>query len=235
MLVDDSAAARAMIRKSLKTLHHDLHLTILEAEGGREMEQLLGDFHVDCLLLDHDMPERNGLMLLKETLRLSPNMAIIMITGAGNEQLAVKALKAGAMDYLVKDNVNPASLRRAILNALERRAMQLEISRQHSELLDAERQRVMIESLGAACHHLGQPLTVASMWLEMVDKKLIEEEDKEMMSKTQSALSEMREILRRMERINAYRTVPYCPEQQHTVKRILDLSDNEDEKPFNIE
>ncbi len=58
---------------------------------------------VDVVLSDYHLPGMSGLELLDELKRTMPHLPFVMITGVGNEKLAVAALKAGAADYLIKE------------------------------------------------------------------------------------------------------------------------------------
>ena len=148
-----------------------------------------------------------------------------MMTGNGDEETAVTAMKRGAMDYLVKGNIKPVALQRAIGNAVEKRRLHNAVEHQRRELLDAERQRVMFESIGAACHHLGQPATVLSAYLQLMQ---LQEKDPELLEMVNSSLESVRaitDVLDRLRNVNAYRTEPYlsaseiCPERSE--ERIL--------------
>lgn len=84
------------------------------------------------------------------------------------------------------------------------------IEKQSGEIVAAERQRVMLESLGAACHHIGQPMTVLSLYLtRMRDTHAAEEEGKELKA-CLDAVESISVILRKLMRVSEYRTVPYA-------------------------
>jgi len=93
---------------------------------------------------------------------------------------------------------------------LERSRRMLEtIEKQSAEIVAAERQRVMLESLGAACHHIGQPMTVLSLYLtRMRDLHVAGEEDREMVA-CLDAVESISGILKKLMRVSEYRTVPY--------------------------
>ena len=73
------------------------------ASNGTELLALLRWCPADCLLLDIDMPGRNGLQLLPEILGARPELAIIMVTMMCDRALAVAALAAGARGYIPKE------------------------------------------------------------------------------------------------------------------------------------
>jgi len=137
-----------------------------------------------------------------------------MMTGNGDEETAVTAMKRGAMDYLVKGHIKPAALERAISNAVEKRRLRNAVEHQRRELLEAERQRVMFESIGAACHHLGQPATVLSAYLQLMKDQ---EKDPKLLRMVDASLESVQaisDVLMRLRNVNAYRTEPYLPSSE---------------------
>jgi CheY-like chemotaxis protein len=93
-------------------------VTLVEAEtAGDALRRLPEGF--DCVLLDHHLPDANGLELLAD-LRQDPRApAVILLTGRGDEALAVEAMKRGAQDYLVKGAITAPVLARSVQHAIE--------------------------------------------------------------------------------------------------------------------
>jgi putative two-component system response regulator len=83
------------------------------------------------------------------------------------------------------------------------------LERQTEALLVAERQRVAIEGLGAACHHLGQPATRLSMSLYMIRSANTSPQITPLLDQCQQAADAMSEILQKLQHIATYRTEPY--------------------------
>jgi phosphoserine phosphatase RsbU/P len=74
----------------------------------------------DICLLDFQLGPRNGLELLKEMLKKGCKIPIIMLTGQGDHEIDMEAMKSGAADYLVKGQIDSGLLERAIRYAIER-------------------------------------------------------------------------------------------------------------------
>ncbi|QBG47380.1 response regulator [Verrucomicrobia bacterium S94] len=225
LIVDDDPVFRSAQKRNIRRMYlrENLRVETLEASNGREALEMIRSQSPGCVLLDHNMPGGSGLSCLKEMLDHDPGLAVIMLTGQGSEQLAVEAMKNGAMDYLVKGSISPEELRRAILNAVEKVELRRTIERQREELLDAERQRVMIESLGAACHHIGQPATVINAYLQMMEQRENDSETKEMIAACMEASEAMAEILRKLQLVSKYRETPYLPGSEHLGDAIIAL------------
>lgn len=105
------------------------------ASDGREALDLLQSSEVDVLIADLRMPRMNGIELLKATKTIKPDIEVILLTGYGNVEDAVEAIKAGAYDFISKPP-RKALIERAITRAMERRMLTLE-NQQLREQLDA--------------------------------------------------------------------------------------------------
>lgn len=163
MIVDDdehfrNAYVRAINLIRVSTVDASLH-AISAATPSQAME-ILEENHVDCCILDYRMPEENGLALQREILTKHPDMAIIFVTGSGNEQVAAEAIKQGAMDYIVKGTISIEQIESAIVHSVSRVRLARALEMQRKQLLESEGQRAMITGLGAACHKIAPPLTL---------------------------------------------------------------------------
>ena len=57
---------------------------------------------VDLVLTDYRMPQKNGLGVLREVKGINPEIAVVIMTAYGNVEMAVRAMKEGAFDYITK-------------------------------------------------------------------------------------------------------------------------------------
>jgi len=100
------------------------------------------------------------------------------------------------------------------------------IENQMQILLENERQRVVIESLGAACHHLGQPATVLNTSLQLMEKQELSPELRELVVQCKLSAHDITDILYKLQRISEYKTESYLkPEMPHPPEkdRILKI------------
>ena len=110
-------------------------MTVRRAETLAESERTIGA-GVDCVLLDLGLPDTDGLDGVRRLRGLAPAVAVVVLTGRSDARLGIDAVAAGAHDYLVKGEVEPEVLARAIRYAIERRRAE----RSEQELLEARLQ-----------------------------------------------------------------------------------------------
>jgi DNA-binding NtrC family response regulator len=92
------------------------------AEDGEQGLTMLRENHIDLIVTDLKMPKVDGMTLLREALRESPDLPIVMITAHGTVDTAVEALKLGAFDYLTKP-FDKDEVRQVVAKALKTRAL----------------------------------------------------------------------------------------------------------------
>jgi sigma-B regulation protein RsbU (phosphoserine phosphatase) len=110
-----------------KTGHPDGFTIEWEPAADKALDRVRrGD--VDLVLLDYQMPVITGLDLLPQIRQVDLALPVIMLTGQGNESVAVQAIKRGAHDYLRKDQLDPAALLATILTALDRHRLERELA-----------------------------------------------------------------------------------------------------------
>ena len=214
MVVDDDEKYRRSVERLLSLIRladRDTQFKVLAAESGAVAMSMLSHHSVDCVLLDYKMPGGDGATWLKRMLKEQSDLAIIMVTGAGSESLAAQTMREGAMDYIVKGSMDVANLERAILNALAKVEMRRTIEAQRRELVEAEKHRAMVVSLGAACHHMGQPATVISTYLDMMKRRETDPDMVAMIDECAQAADSLSEVLQRLRSVSHFRTEPYLP------------------------
>ncbi len=98
LIVEDEQVLAKNMRLFLQNAGFDVHV----ANTGQQAMEELETFKPDVILLDYRLPDTNGVDLLGQIRNLDSSIRVIMITGEGNVQIAVQAMKAGAYDYLAK-------------------------------------------------------------------------------------------------------------------------------------
>ncbi|MEC4684877.1 MAG: sigma-54 dependent transcriptional regulator, partial [Nitrospirota bacterium] len=122
LIVDDEAG----IRESLREIFEDEGYEVFTAEAGEEALQMIDSIPVDLVFLDIWLPDRDGMEVLEDIKTRRESLPVVMISGHGTVEIAVKATKIGAYDFLEK----PLSLERVLITAqraLERGTIEREI------------------------------------------------------------------------------------------------------------
>jgi DNA-binding NarL/FixJ family response regulator len=100
LIVDDHAVVRRGLRQILAD---ERDIEVLETADPREVMPMLKTSPVDLLILDLDLPEKNGLDLLKDVKRMYRRLPVLILSVYPEEQFAVRVLKAGASGFISKD------------------------------------------------------------------------------------------------------------------------------------
>ncbi|NJN22083.1 MAG: response regulator [Leptolyngbya sp. RL_3_1] len=131
LIVDDSPADRTIYKRYLGKDPQQRY-DCSEASCAEQGLALCQRQQFDVILLDFQLPDRSGLDVLQVVQAQYPHTAVIMLTGHGDEQVAVQAMKGGAEDYLVKDGLNPEGLQRTVRNVVHQAQLRQQL-RNHQE------------------------------------------------------------------------------------------------------
>ena len=127
LVADNSSPAIENIRSSLGR-HDDISISIATAKSGTDTLEKATDNKFDLLLMNQNMPGKDGIGILQEIIKKKLGVPVIMIVAEGEERLGVKAMDQGAYDYLTRDEVKTVALNRAIRRAMQRRKLENDIS-----------------------------------------------------------------------------------------------------------
>jgi signal transduction histidine kinase len=137
LIVDDCGADRKIYRRYLAKDPHQSY-AISEATSAEAGLLSYRQAPSDVVLLDFRLPDMNGLEFLDHlTQDRAVPLPVIMLTGQGDEAIAVQAIKRGAQDYLIKGNLNSDSLQLAVRSVLRQSTLHLRLNQ------TIERQRLI--------------------------------------------------------------------------------------------
>lgn len=114
LIVEDEQVTR----NTLKSIFEAEGYAVFEASDGEEMHQVLSDNSINLVIMDINLPGKNGLLLARE-LREQANIALMFLTGRDNEVDKILGLEIGADDYITKP-FNPRELTIRARNLLSR-------------------------------------------------------------------------------------------------------------------
>lgn len=99
LIVDDAMFMRQVIRKNLEEIGYK---NIVEAKDGEEGVRVYEELHPDLVILDITMPVMSGIEALEKMKQVDKGAKVIMCSAVGQDLMIVKALEAGASDFIVK-------------------------------------------------------------------------------------------------------------------------------------
>jgi diguanylate cyclase (GGDEF)-like protein/PAS domain S-box-containing protein len=123
LIVDDSPADAELEVRELKRAGLRVAHRLIETEGA--FREALKDFQPELIISDFSMPHFDGMWALDLARQLAPDVPFIFVSGTIGEEYAIRALKNGATDYVLKNNLVrlPAAVERALQDAEERLAL----------------------------------------------------------------------------------------------------------------
>ena len=136
LLIDDDD----VVRESLAAYLEDSGFSVLQASNGLLGLQVFETQQPDLVICDLRMPQVGGLELIRQVTERSPQMPVIVLSGAGVMNDAVEALRLGAADYLIKPLEDLAVLEHSVRRALDRSRLLLENQRYRDKLETANRE-----------------------------------------------------------------------------------------------
>lgn len=158
LVVDDDEVDRMAVHRALKKA--GVQMEFSEAEEAHEAIALVSKASFDCIFLDYLLPDRDGLSLIRELQSLGVMVPTIILTGQGDEQIAVEMMKAGASDYLSKSRVSPEGLLKTLRSAIRIDRAEKEVAlankrlqesnqllRQQNQELEKQRQQIQLQNL----------------------------------------------------------------------------------------
>jgi PAS domain S-box-containing protein len=209
-LIEDNLGDAYLIKeilKDIKTTQFNLKTADTLKNGLKGLESA----EFDILLLDLCLPDSYGIETFEEFNQKIPGLPIIILSGLSDEKLALKAVRKGAQDYLVKGSVDSNLLGRSIKYAIERK--RLECKLKESE----EKYRFMVEKTKS-----GMFLIDPNYRLNYVNKQMADilgYEPKEMIGKNLNQFMDIESLKKFKKRIKSEKNSNYISEIKFVNKK----------------
>lgn len=153
LVVEDDEVDRMAVCRALKTAGVLVEITAavdcksaMDAISSCCASTFPNEQSFECVLLDYRLPDGDGLDLVREVRGAGSKVPLVVLTGQGDEQIAVELMKSGASDYLPKSKLSPETLSRSIRNAVRIYRAEREVALATQRLRESEeRYRLVLE------------------------------------------------------------------------------------------
>jgi signal transduction histidine kinase len=232
LIVDDSEQDTILLVRHLRNA--GFSITNQRVDTAVALEKALTEQHWDIILCDYVMPTFSGLAALALSRKINPNLPFIVVSGQIGEDTAIEALRAGANDYIMKENLKrlTPAIERELGEAASRRQR-----REAEEALKVAEQELAVtkkvdalkdEFIGMVSHELKTPLTVIIGALNVAMTENIPQEEVKTLitdaAASAEALSSMVENLLELSREQSQRLSLHSEKTQiePIVRRVVD-------------
>ena len=151
LLVEDNIDQRELTLRSFRKKFPEMQITAVE--NGPASLRKLGEDLFDAVILDYSLPLLNGMEVLKQIQERGYTVPVVMVTGQGDEKLAVEAMKRGAYDYIIKTQNYHETLPMVVQKVIERYQL-----KKHLEEATARAHQLYEVSLSVATERKVAPL-----------------------------------------------------------------------------
>jgi len=166
----------SFLRVLTTVLESTRRFAISSCEDGDEAIEALSRTHFDIIILDHKMPRKTGLNVLQWMLEQKIATPVIMLTGAGSENIAVEAMKLGAYDYVRKDQFDKYHFPIMVNAVFERYLFKQEREQRDADMKERELYLASLDLLKNSVSSFAQivntTLTTISLLTEESDRLL---------------------------------------------------------------
>jgi two-component system cell cycle sensor histidine kinase/response regulator CckA len=166
LLVEDDEAYAAFVRAALAA--GDEPPDLLRAADLAAAIACIGRTDADAVLLDLNLPDSRGLDTLRALLAAAPHMPVVVLTGVSDAALARDALRLGAQDWMVKGQLDPELVQRAVRYAVERKQLA-------DRLVQAQKLEIAGRLANGMAHEFNNVLTAITGSAHLVEQAEDEE------------------------------------------------------------
>lgn len=161
LVLDDDATERELISLTIKEACPQARIT--QASSPSEAEDVCVEHDFDCIIVDYNMPQMDGLSFAQKMRPRFPHTPVVLVTSVGDEMLAAQALRSGVSDYIPKSRINPESIHRTIARAIHA----------STQARIIEDQRAELENFAyALAHDFKQPIRQIRTFTKLISNEL---------------------------------------------------------------
>jgi PAS domain S-box-containing protein len=162
LIVDDNKDHQQLMKESIEESIKDVCIEF--SDTGKDCLLKLSTEAYSLLIIDFSLSEINGIELFRNIIQKKIDIPVIMVTGFGNESVAVEAMKLGAYDYIVKSDAYLGKLPATILKVVKEHGLRKEKKEVERKLIESElRYRTLIEDIIDIVFMMDKELNIISI------------------------------------------------------------------------
>ncbi|PIL18029.1 hypothetical protein P775_21650 [Puniceibacterium antarcticum] len=216
-IIDDDAGDRKIISRYLE--RSNLPCRLSEFPSLTQALDAVRDRDPEIAFLDYNMPDIDGNSAVRKLLEIWPDLAIVVVTGQGDEKIAAGVITAGATDYIPKRDLNANAIRRSAENALKLARLRSRVRAQHQEL----------EAFAhVLVHDLAAPIRGVDMLVDVMQEHIVDRDMEGVSNIAQKMQNQARRMSALLKSLRSYAFMDRPPsfEQMDAADIVADVTEN---------
>jgi len=203
LLVDDDSGFVSIVKHVLGPFQGKSFSIEWVNDGEKVIERLKADPAVDLVLMDYYLPHQNGLEITRQISEEGIKIPIVILTANRDFRAAVEALKFGAEDYILKEEITDTVLPRTIINVLERTRLMSQIAKaEKHNLLSYHRNEAERELVVTMCHEFNNPLAAIKISAAILARNQPDGTERELLEKLNQNISALEQQIIKLRDLN---------------------------------
>lgn len=199
LYIEDNEGLIELIRQTLDLNTDHFFYALDGASGLRILENNIAN--IDIVLTDYSMPVMTGLDVLHKIMDMDNAPPVIMVTGAGDEQIAVDALKHGASDYIIKDvNLNYLQMLPSVISQVIQERIMKEAYKNLQQESQIEKLRADLLALFIqdASHEFRTPITIIKTATYILNKLIADAKQLEYVNQISTQIDDISTLIEQL-------------------------------------
>jgi DNA-binding response OmpR family regulator len=202
LLVDNDIAYANLTQQYLTKFAGKKFKILWKPDADSTLKEFEQNNSIDILLMEYDLPGKNGLELVKELRERRVETPVILLTTTKDFRVAIDAMKLGVDEYLLKEEVSETFLPRTILNVLDKVRLKKQIMEAERNRIFAERRTEAIrELIVAICHEFNNPLTAIKLTVDAIARHKLSAQEKTMVAKISNDVQAIEDKIRKLQNL----------------------------------